>query len=344
VEHSDKPSSSGTIEISVVIPVRDEEDSVRALLEGLLSQTLPPIEIVITDSGSIDATREIVEEFIRGGAPVKLIREKAALPGRGRNVAVAHSRCDWIAFIDAGNTPAPDWLAGLAQKVSDGSAVDVVYGTYEPVVDSFFKECAVIAYVPPPFESDGGFVRPCSIVSALMRRKVWETAGGFPEHLRSAEDLLFMREVERAKFKIVRTAGATVYWSIQPNLWRTFKRFVAYARNNIRAGLFAEWQAPIFLRYALIAASIVPAFFLSSRWLFVPPVLWLLFMILRATKALRRNRKSYPASYARNLARLCLLIPIIATLDAAAFIGSINWLLGDKLRLTGSRGQDESRG
>ena len=344
MEHSDQLSSSGPIEISVVIPVRNEEDSVRALLEGLLSQTLPPTEIVITDSGSIDATSDIIEEIINSGAPIKLIREKEGLPGRGRNVAVAHSRCDWIAFIDAGNTPAPNWLAGLAQKVSDSSAVDVVYGTYEPVVDSFFKECAAIAYVPPPFASDGGFVRPCSIVSALMRRKVWETAGGFPEHLRSAEDLLFMRRVEQAKFNIVRTSGAIVYWNIQPNLWRTFKRFVAYARNNIRAGLFAEWQAPIFLRYALIAASIVPAFFLSSRWLFVPLVLWLLFMILRATKALRRNRQSYPASHARNLARLCLLIPIIATLDAAAFIGSINWLLGDKLRLTGSRGQDESRG
>ena len=344
MDHTDNPPYAGTIEISVIIPVRNEEDSVRALLAGLLSQTLPPTEIVITDSGSIDGTTEIIEGFIRSGAPVKLIREKAALPGRGRNVAVGHSRCDWVAFIDAGNTPAPNWLAGLARKVSDSSSVDVVYGTYEPIVDSFFKECAAIAYVPPPFETDGGLVRPCSIVSALMRRRVWEKAGGFPEHLRSAEDLLFMRQVERARFNIVRTPGAIVYWSIQPNLWRTFKRFVEYARNNIRAGLFAEWQGPIFLRYALIAASMILALFLSSRWLFVPLILWLMLMIARATKAVRRNRKSYPASHGRNLARLCLLVPIIAALDAAAFIGSISWLLGDKLRLTGSRGQDESRG
>ncbi len=341
--HSDQLSSSGTIEISVVVPVRDEEDSVRALLDGLLSQTLPPAEIVITDSGSIDATTEIVEEFIRSGAPITLIREKAALPGRGRNVAVAHSRCDWIAFIDAGNTPAPNWLAGLAQKVNDSSSVDVVYGSYEPVVNSFFKECAAIAYVPPPFESDGGFVRPRSIVSALMRRKVWETAGGFPEHLRSAEDLLFMRRVAQAKFNIVRTSGAIVYWSIQPNLWRTFKRFVEYARNNIRAGLFAEWQGTIFIYYALLAASTCNVFFLGARGLLGPPILWLLLMITRATRALYRNRKSYPASYARNLARLCWLVPMIATLDAAAFFGSINWLLGDKLGLIGSRGQDGSR-
>jgi len=310
--------------------VRDEADSIRALLYGLLRQTLPPTEIVITDNGSIDATADIVEEIIHSGAPIKLIREKAGLPGRGRNVA--------------GNKPAPDWLEALARKASESPVVDVVYGTYEPVVDSFFKECAAIAYVPPPSESDGGRVRPRSIVSALMRRRVWETVGGFPEDLRSAEDLLFMRRVEQAKCNIVRTSEAVVYWNIQPNLWRTVRRFVAYSHNNIRAGLFAEWQAPIFLRYALIAVTIVPAFFLSSHWLLVPLVLWLLFMILRATKALRRNRQSYPASHARNLARLCLLVPIIATLDAAAFFGSINWFLGDKLGLTRSRGQDESRG
>lgn len=344
MEHSDQLSSSRPIEISVVIPVRNEEDSILALLGGLHEQTLPFAEIVITDSGSTDATTEIIEEFIQAGAAITLIREKAALPGRGRNLAAAQARCDWIAFIDAGNTPAADWLEALARRAGNHSAADVVYGTYEPVINSFFTECAAIAYVPPPLESEDGPVRPRSIVSVLMRRKVWETVGGFPEDLRSAEDLLFMRKVEQAKFNIVRTARAVVYWNIQPGFAGTFRRFVTYSRNNIRAGLFAEWQGMIFIYYALIAASTVIQLVLGPRALFGPPILWLLFMIVRATKALRRNRKNYPASYARNLARLCLLIPIIATLDAAAFIGSINWLLGDKFRLTGSRGQDESRG
>src|SRR5437764_381910 len=171
--------NSASIEISVAIPVRNEETSVRALLEGLLNQTHSPKEIVIADNGSTDMTAEIIEEFIANGAPVKLIRERAGLPGRGRNVAVAHSSCEWIAFTDAGTTPARDWLAALSRKVDENPNVDVVYGTYEPVIDSFFKECAAIAYVSPRIESDGGLVRPRSIVSALMRRRVFETVGGF---------------------------------------------------------------------------------------------------------------------------------------------------------------------
>ena len=75
------------------------------------------------------------------------------------------------------------------------------------------------------------------------------------------------------------------------------------------------------------------------RWSKVAKVL----LTARATKALRRNRRSYPAGPARNLLRLSLLVPIIATLDAAAFAGSIIWLLRDKFRLTGSRGEDDAR-
>jgi glycosyltransferase involved in cell wall biosynthesis len=334
--HSDNPPNTNAIEISVVVPALNEQDSIRQLLQDLLSQTLKPAEIVITDGGSTDKTREIIEEFIAAGAPVKLVRVAKSMPGRARNLAVAESRCQWIAFTDAGITLTPEWLEALTNKASENSA-DVVYGTYEPIIDSFFTQCAAIAYVPPPFESEGGPVRPRSIVSALMRRQAWETVGGFPEHLRSAEDLLFMSQLEQSGFAIARTSLARVFWHIQPNFWRTFKRFVEYSRNNIRAGLFSEWQQTIFLYYALIAATAFGVFFMGLRGLIFPPVAWLLLLIARAAKTLYHNRRIYPAGLARNVARLVLLVPILATLDAAALIGSINWLLRDQLGWIGSK-------
>ena len=85
---------------SVIIPVRNEELSIRALLESLRNQTLKPAEIVITDGGSTDATPDIIAEFVDRGEPIHLIREHAALPGRGRNLAAAAAENEWIAFID----------------------------------------------------------------------------------------------------------------------------------------------------------------------------------------------------------------------------------------------------
>jgi len=98
------------MKVSVVVPVRDEEDSIRELLDSLLAQTRPPDEIVIADGGAVDATPQIIEEYIRKGAPVRLIRAGAALPGRGRNLAAAHASCEWLAFTDAGIRVANNWL------------------------------------------------------------------------------------------------------------------------------------------------------------------------------------------------------------------------------------------
>jgi glycosyltransferase involved in cell wall biosynthesis len=331
---SDNAPTSNPIEISVVVPARDEEASIRILLDGLLSQTLRPNEIVITDGGSTDKTREIVEEFINRGAPVRLICEQGSMPGRARNVGVRNARCDWIAFTDAGTRPAHDWLAELADQLSNDGAVAVVFGSYEPVVDSFFRECAAIAYVPVTTPTPKGPARPLSIVSALMRRTVWESAGGFPEHLRSAEDLIFMNRIEAEGHHIVRAPRAVVYWTIQPGLGKTFRRFVTYSRNNIRAGLWRQWQATIFLRYTLIGITAVPAVFLGLRWLAFPVLLVAGQLTIRALRALHKNRYSYPAGLARNILRLLLVMVIIATLDAAAFFGSVSWFLFDKLHLS----------
>ena len=196
--------------ISVIIPVRNEEHSIGPLLDALLNQSLPPTEIVITDGGSTDSTTAIIQKYIDTGAPVKLIRTTRALPGRGRNLAVAHSSSEWLAFTDAGVYPDKRWLEFLAEQAARDPSVDVVYGSYEPRTDTFFKECAAITYVSPPSEIDGATMRQRFIASALMRRSVWEAVGGFPEHLRSAEDLLFINKVESANFRIALAPRAMV--------------------------------------------------------------------------------------------------------------------------------------
>jgi glycosyltransferase involved in cell wall biosynthesis len=318
------------MKISVVIPVRDEEDSVQLLLDSLLGQTLKPSEIVITDGGSKDATPAIISEYLKRGAPIHLIREGSALPGRGRNLAAAQASSEWIAFVDAGVRPELTWLESLVEAAQNKPDVDVVFGTYEPVTDTFFKECAAIAYVPPPAEVNGGPMRPRSIVSALMRKSVWQAVGGFPEDLRSAEDLIFLKKIDAGRFSIAFAPGAVVHWSMQPTFWKTLKRFVAYSHNNIRAGLWESWQARIFRRYGLLLLLVLVGLILGRFWLLLSAVLWLLMLTFRAAVALSRNRLCYPARLGRNLLRLVVMIPLLVVIDFGAIAGSIQWLVKDR--------------
>lgn len=325
------------MKISVVIPVRNEERSIAALLDALLSQSLPPDEIVITDGGSTDRTAAIIQEYINRGAPVKLIRTTKALPGRGRNLGAARAVNEWLAFTDAGIKPAKNWLEELAARATAAPDIDVVYGSYEPAIDSFFKECAAISYVSPPAEIEGSLMRPPFIASALLRREAWESVGGFPEHLRSAEDLLFMQHVEQSHFKIAHAPAAVVHWDLQPNIWRTFKRFTLYSRNNMRAGLWRQWQGPVLSRYLLLVLLTLAALFFGPRWLSIPLGLWLLMLLARALVSIWRNRRCYPTTFGRNCLRVVVLMPVIAVLDFGSIVGSIQWFLTDKLYLPAMR-------
>ena len=321
------------MKVSVIVPVRDEEQSIRELLDSLLKQTRPPDEIVITDGGSIDATPQLIEDYIQKGAPVRLIRAGPALPGRGRNLGAAAASSEWIALTDAGIRVAADWLENLTARASRDESVDIVYGSYEPITDTLFKECAAIAYVSPPATMRDGIVaRPRSVVSTLLRREAWAAVNGFPEHLRSGEDLLFMDRLEAAGYRAVFEPRAQVHWNLRPTLLSTFKRFLVYSRNNMRAGLWRQWQAAILSRYAVLLVLLVLALIVDARWVLVPVGAWLLMLAARAAVSIRRNRQCYPASLLRNLVRGSLIMSLLAVLDAAAIIGSVQWLLLDAFR------------
>ena len=320
------------MKVSVVVPVRDEEASIRELLDSLLAQTRPPDEIVIADGGSSDATPQIIENYIHNGAPVRLIRAGAALPGRGRNLGAAQASFEWLAFTDAGIRLANNWLEALIAKAQANDSIDVVYGSWEPVTDSFFKQCAAIAYVPPPALHGGDLVRPRSIASALLRREAWRAVNGFPEDLRSAEDLVFMDRLESAGYKTAFEPRAQVYWDLRPTLWSTFKRFLIYSRNNIRAGLFRQWQAMILFRYGVLAVLLIAALIVEPSWAWFPIAAWLLMLVARAAVSIRRNRSCYPATLFHNLLRATMVMSLLAVLDAAAILGSIQWLLLDSFR------------
>jgi len=322
------------MKVSVIVPVRDEEDSIRELLDSLLAQTHPPDEIVITDGGSVDATPQIIESYREKGLPVKLIRASAALPGRGRNLAAAEAKYEWLAFTDGGIRLAKDWLEALISKARQDDAIDIVYGSVEPVTDTFFTECAAIAYVPPPKPQEDVIARPRFIASSLLRREGWVKVKGFPEDLRSAEDLIFMDRLEKAGYRAVFEPRALVYWRLRSTLKTTFKRFLVYSLNNIRAGLFNQWQARILFRYAMLLLIGIAMLVIDRSLFWVPFALWVLMLVARSIVSIWRNRNCYPGSFGRNVRRSLMVIAILAVLDAAAIIGWLEWLFLDAFRGT----------
>jgi hypothetical protein len=164
-----------------------------------------------------------------------------------------------------------------------------------------------------------------------MRRGVWQKVNGFPEDLRSAEDIVFMNRIAEEEFRIAYAPQANVDWKMQSNWWSTFLRFVTYSRHNMRAGLWKHWQARVLARYLALLTCIVALIILTKWWAIIGGGLFLSMFIARAGNALWTNRFTYPASVSRNAGRLITISLLLMLIDAATLAGVWWWLICDKL-------------
>ena len=326
---------SPDLRISLVIPVRNEEESLARLVSSIRAQTRQPDEVVLVDGGSTDRTVELARELAAGDRRFRVVEAGEASPGRGRNVGAGEARHPWLAFTDAGIGLDPEWLERLVEQVAEDPQTDVVYGNYDPVTETFFERCAAVAYVAPrrPHGEGGALVRGHFIASSLMRREVWRRAGGFPD-MRAAEDLIFMERVEAGGARTRWAPRANVRWQLQPTLARTFRRFALYSKHNVWAGRQRFWHYGIARQYALALPFVVLAIAHSAWWLLAPA----LGLAARAAKSVWRHREGRGLAWALNPAQLGCVVLVLLTVDLATFVGWAQALLTRPPRAAAERG------
>lgn len=310
------------LEVSLVIPVRDEELSLPTLLESIGRQTCAPAEIVIVDGGSTDATVPLARRLTAHDARFRVIEAGPALPGRGRNIGVAAARHEWIAFTDAGIRLEPDWLEQLTAVSRRYPEAMVVYGEHEPVTNSFFQRCAALAYFPVKQARPGGRMRSPFIASSLMRRSLWRAIGGFPD-MRAAEDLTFVERVDELGFAVAWAPDARVWWQMPTTLGKTFRRCVLYSRHNVWAGRQRLWHYGV-ARFYVAASPFVALGVLHSAWWFTALVAGL---SARAVVNIWRRREQRSVLWAINPARVATVAWVILALDLATMIGWVQALV-----------------
>ncbi|MEM9820911.1 MAG: glycosyltransferase family 2 protein [Bacteroidota bacterium] len=88
--------------VSVIIPCHNVEKYVAQGIESVLAQTYPHFELILVDNNSTDGTPSILAQYAqRFPRKIQFYSQTKAGAPAARNMGLAHSKGNWIQFLDA---------------------------------------------------------------------------------------------------------------------------------------------------------------------------------------------------------------------------------------------------
>ena len=112
------------MKISVVIPCYNAAAYVGEAVRTVLTQTLPPQEVIVVDDGSTDASATVLLEF---GPSVTLVRQANQGVAVAVNHGVSRAHGEAIAFLDADDLWMPDKLERQVAVLTAEPSLDAVF-------------------------------------------------------------------------------------------------------------------------------------------------------------------------------------------------------------------------
>src|ERR1700730_10416153 len=105
---------------SVIIPTRDRFPQLVACLEALTAQDFPKekFEVIVVNDGSRSPVPSSVSSFQNRLSLTVLSHARSSGPSVARNRGGTSGRGEFLAFTDDDCTPAPGWLARLADRLA----------------------------------------------------------------------------------------------------------------------------------------------------------------------------------------------------------------------------------
>jgi glycosyltransferase involved in cell wall biosynthesis len=192
--------------ISVVISTYERPDACERALRSVLSQTEPPLEVLVCDNGSTDDTEARIRAWEQRDQRIRYLRtsQNSGTPSTTRNLGIEHARGAFVAFLDDDDEWLPGKLAAQRVALATESADAVATNALRSDGSIYFRDA------PPswrPTQTDLLWANPIITSSALVRREQLLSAGGFPTDIRfkGLEDYATWLELARrgARFLVV---------------------------------------------------------------------------------------------------------------------------------------------
>lgn len=235
------------MKISVIVCTYNRCEYLRKALQSLMMQDFPAsdYEVLVVDNNSKDRTRDVVSEFPR----VRYLLEEKVGLSHARNLGIAESHGDIIAFIDDDARAEKTWLARLTQVYREEKDAGCVGGRvmlewiagkplwWHPDLDEVFNGINYserrIALTHPryPYGTNISYKADLFIKVGLFGTDL----GRIGSKLLAGEETELCLRIEKTGYKIFYEPSAVVYHRVEPGkLTKSYirKRAIWHGRSH----------------------------------------------------------------------------------------------------------------
>ncbi len=276
------------LELSIVVPVRNEEAHLGLVLEQLSKQSLPSekYEILVVDGQSKDDTRGVALAAAAKYGNIKLLDNPKYRSGPARNVGANAASGKYLLFVDGHcDIPDNDMLVSVLEAFHSG---EQCLSRPQPLLDEGappYGKAVSLARKSWLGHHTGSKIyqkrdRHCNPLSAGCAYTVdlFRKLGGIDEDFDAGEDLEFNLRVHRMGIKALHSHNFTVGYFPRTTFKALFRQIFRYGYG--RARMAHKHQAtfsPISFALGMFSLFLVLWPLIAAFW---PPALWLWVMVV----------------------------------------------------------------
>ncbi|MVW80524.1 glycosyltransferase [Bordetella sp. 02P26C-1] len=185
-----------TILVSVIMPVRNRDSTLRRAAVSVLTQSYLNLELIIIDDGSEDQSVAVASELACVDSRVRhvVLTEHVGVCA-ARNIGLKEARGDIIAYLDSDNIWLSDFLAASIASLNDHTEIDAVYsGQY--LYDSIHAKAPFAIRFGAMNESLLEQHNYIDLNCLVHRRRVLDAGVRFDENLQRLVDWDFILQIK----------------------------------------------------------------------------------------------------------------------------------------------------
>jgi glycosyltransferase involved in cell wall biosynthesis len=190
-----------TATISLAMAAWNRERFIPAAIGSILRQTRTDWELVVWDDGSTDGTVAAAERAAGGDPRIRIVRGEHAGVSRSLNAAAKLCRGPYFGWVDSDDGLAPTALEATAAVLDADPSVGLVYSDYL-TMDEGGNIRGPGSRTGISYSRDRLLIDFMTFQFRLMRRELFDRAGGLDQALDGAEDYdLCLRLSELTEFR-----------------------------------------------------------------------------------------------------------------------------------------------